>query len=45
LFVIDGEARLNDRPAGPGDAAKISAEPALHLSAASATEVLLLDLP
>ena len=45
LFLISGSARVNGSLLETGDAAKITAEPDLHIVADSTAELLFFDLP
>jgi redox-sensitive bicupin YhaK (pirin superfamily) len=45
LYVIAGDAEVNDEHLGTGDAAKIRDEQGLHVRAADTTELILVDVP
>jgi hypothetical protein len=45
VFVIDGEASLNGNALKTRDSARLENESKISLSAASPTELILLDLP
>ncbi|HMB95619.1 MAG TPA: pirin family protein [Tepidisphaeraceae bacterium] len=45
LFIISGEATVNERPLQTGDQARIENEPTLNIKAKKDSEIILLDLP
>jgi redox-sensitive bicupin YhaK (pirin superfamily) len=45
LFVISGAVKVNDKPLGKGDQARIAGEQNLRIAASDDAEIILLDLP
>jgi quercetin 2,3-dioxygenase len=44
-YLIDGAGSFNDEEVATGDAAKVTAEPALRVRASAASELILVDVP
>jgi redox-sensitive bicupin YhaK (pirin superfamily) len=45
VYLIDGEATLDDEPVATGDAAKVADQDALHIQATAPSELILVDVP
>jgi quercetin 2,3-dioxygenase len=45
VYLIDGEATLDDEPVVTGDAAKVADQDALHIQATAPSELILVDVP
>src|SRR5919197_3388448 len=45
VYLIDGEATLDDEPVATGDAVKVADQDALHIQATAPSELILVDVP
>jgi quercetin 2,3-dioxygenase len=44
-YLIDGQARFDGEPVATGDAAKVTDQPALEITAEAPSELILVDVP
>jgi quercetin 2,3-dioxygenase len=45
VYLIDGQARFDGEPVGTGDAAKVTDQPTLTVTADAPSELILVDVP
>jgi redox-sensitive bicupin YhaK (pirin superfamily) len=45
VYLIDGRARFDGEPAATGDAAKVTDQPSLEVTADAPSELILVDVP